>query len=349
MPSHSKTHRTRRRFLLGSGGLLAAAALAACGAAPQAAAPTSAPAPAMNAPAQAEGATRDFVDVTGQKVQVPIRPTRIVAMHDINAGAQILSLGGPLVGIASRDGGMRADVTRYFDLSDVADVGIVYQPNLERIAELKPDLIVHEGFDGAVTISDGAVLTQLRAIAPVVGIDTFRPVEQVMADVSQLLGEAATVSLDSQRAEFETLLAELRALLGDRWRDVTGSMIAVNGGMLEAWGPTALVPLDILTRLGVSWVPLMQEAGKPDNGGYLGEISMERLPEFNADLALVTTAYEPEALDTPIFRQLPVVQAGQTIELSEETAGTHYPNYIFVAKHLLEGMHAIGELRTDLV
>lgn len=323
---------SRRRFLIGAGAL-GLGLMTGCG-----------PAAAPTAPA-----TRGFVDVTGQTVQIPVRPARIVATHDINAGAQILSLGGPLVGISSRDAGMRADVTRYFDLSEVTDIGITYQPNLERIAALQPDLIVHEGFNGAVTIGDAALLSQLQAIAPVVGIDTFRPVEQVMADVATLLGDAATVSLASQRAEFEGLLEELRAFLGPRWSEVTCSMIAANGGALEAWGPTALVPLDILSRLGVDWVPLMQEAGRPENGGYLGDISLERLDEFNADLALVTTAFEPETLDTPLFQQLPVVQAGQTIELGEQIAGTHYPNYSYIARLLLDGLRTIGEIRTDLV
>ncbi|GAB4425720.1 MAG: hypothetical protein OHK0015_05940 [Chloroflexi bacterium OHK40] len=61
-----------------------------------------------------------------------MRPAWIIATHDINAGAQILSLGGPLVGISSRKAGMRADGTRSLDLSEVTDIGITYQPSLER-------------------------------------------------------------------------------------------------------------------------------------------------------------------------------------------------------------------------
>jgi iron complex transport system substrate-binding protein len=298
---------------------------------------------------EAQGGTRTFVDVTGEAVEVPVPPARIVAIHDINAGAQVLSLGGPLVGITSRDEGPRDDITRYFDLSDITDVGATYAPNLEAIAALNPDLIVGEGFAGAVVVGDETELARLRQIAPVVGIDTFRPVEVVMAEYAELLGDAATVDMDGQRQEFEALLDALGGLHGGAWEDVTASLVDLHpdGGM-QAWGPTALVPTDILTRIGVSWVPIMEEAGKPENGGYIGNISVERLPEFEADLVLVKTAFTPEIVDDPLFRALTAVRAGQVVELGEEDAGTHYPNYIFVAEVLLDQLRGM-ELRTDIV
>jgi iron complex transport system substrate-binding protein len=304
---------------------------------------------AQEAGACAEG-LRPFVDVTREAVCVPEVPQRIVAIHDINAGAQVLSLGGPLAGMASREEGFRNDVSRFFDLDGVVDVGTVYEPNLERILALQPDLIVHEGFDGQVFLIEENTLSALRAIAPVVAIDPFRPVEAVMADYQELLGEAATVSLDEQEATFAALLAEIEGVLGDDWARVTTSLVDVTAeGTLQAWGPTALVPLDILTRAGANWVAIQQEAGLEENGGYLGDVSLERIDEFNADLTLLDVRFAPDIVDNPLYQQLTAVRAGQVIVLDEPFSGTHYPNYIAVAERLLEALTALDAIDVDLI
>jgi len=300
--------------------------------------------------AACEDGFRPFVDVTGEPVCVPEVPERIVAIHDINAGVQVLSLGGPLVGMASREDGFRADVARYFDLEEIVDVGGVYEPNLERILELQPDLIVHEGFDGQLFLVDDEMLATLQAIAPVVAIDAFRPVEEVMADYQELLGEAATIALEDQQETFNDLLTDIEDILGDDWQNVTASFVDIaNDGNLQIWGPTALVPLDILTRVGVIWVPIQQEAGSEENGGYIGGFSLERIDELNADLTLVDVRFTPDTVDNPLYQQLTAVQAGQVIILDEPFSGTHYPNYIATAELLLDGLTALDDIDTDLV
>jgi len=293
---------------------------------------------------------RPFVDVTGEPICVPDVPERIVAIHDINAGAQVLSLGGPLVGMASREDGFRADVARYFDLEVIVDIGGVYEPNLERILELQPDLIVHEGFDGQLFLVDDEMLATLQSIAPVVAIDAFRPVEEVMADYQELLGDAATVALEDQQETFSGLLTDIEDILGDDWQNVTASYVDLaNDGTLQIWGPTALVPLDILTRVGVTWVPIQQEAGSEENGGFIGGFSLERIDELNADLTLVDVRFTPDTVDNPLYQQLTAVQAGQVIILDEPFSGTHYPNYIATAEMLLDGLTALDDIDTDLV
>jgi len=297
-----------------------------------------------------EDGFRPFVDVTGEPICVPEVPQRIVAIHDINAAAQVLSLGGPLVGIASREDGFRTDVTRYFDLEGISDVGGVYEPNLERVLELQPDLIVHEGFDGQLFLVDDEMLATLQSIAPVVAIDAFRPVEEVMADYQELLGESATVSLEEQQETFNDLLADIEGVLSQNWDDVTASLVDVaTDGNLQIWGPTALVPLDILTRVGVTWVPIQQEAGSEENGGFIGGFSLERIDELNADLTLVDVRFTPETVNNPLYQQLAAVRAGQVLTLDEPFSGTHYPNYIATAELLLEELTALDNIDTDLV
>ncbi|HWM22933.1 MAG TPA: hypothetical protein VNO51_24790 [Ilumatobacteraceae bacterium] len=117
-----------------------------------------------------------------------------------------------------------------------------------------------------------------------------------------------------------------------------------------AWGPSTLGATNILTRVGVTWAPIMLEADQPANGGYLAEISLERIPEFSADLILVDTSFGGDVvLDEPLFRALPAAQASQVIEFdSNALTDTHYPGVIAIAEFLIDQIGAL-DLRTDLV
>lgn len=326
---------TRREFL----GLIAAAGfLAACG--------SDGDADALAG--EAAATTRAFVDVAGNSIDVPVKPKRIVAIHDINAGVQLLSLGAPVVGLATRDDGARPDVTRYFDLEGIEEVGLTYEPNIEAVAALEPDLIVGEGFDGAGMdqFMEAGVQAALEAIAPVVYIDTFRPVEDVMADFADLVGAAATISVIDQEAEFVVVMEELRDLLGDEWGEVDVANV-YSGQPLSINGPTTIPPFDILTRIGVRWVAIVEEAGNEENAGFL-ELSDERVEELESDLLLVGLEFDRTILDSPLYQALAVVQAGQVVELEKPIAGSHWENYIAVARDLLEQLRAL-ELRADLI
>lgn len=236
---------TRRELI---GGAVAAGLLAACGNG------SGSDQGAGQSTATAAKTTRSFVDARGVSVEVPDRPQRIVALHDINAGAHLLSLGAPVVGIAERSR-PRADMTRYFDLSAIPTVGLVYEPNVEAIAAARPDLIVGEGFNNKGMFTDDKEATQraLDAIAPVVFVDTFRPPEAVMADFARLIGPAATASVDQQRAELDELVGKIKALLGSRWGEVTASWLQPRADSVGTSGARALAPTDILTRVGVKW------------------------------------------------------------------------------------------------
>lgn len=135
---------------------------------------------------------------------------------------------------------------------------------------------------------------------------------------------------DITRREF---LAGTAAAVGTTFRPV------------EAWAPDSLEPADILSRVGVTWVPPMLEAALPANGGYLSGISFERIPEFSADLLLVDTAFGGgRILRHPLFRALPAAREGQGVQ----RGGGHYPACTAIARSLAERGGAM-DLRTDLV
>lgn len=325
---------TRRQFITGVGAAgLAAVFLAACGSDED------------DGPEAAE--TREFRDATGTIVIVPARPQRVVAVGPPQwAGAQVLSLGVPVVGMSNWDGTNWPDyIARYFATDGIEGLGWAEETDLEAVARLQPDLIVAPARGGQIEPTVGVGADALRAIAPLAAVDPCQPIDAVMGDYAALLGVAAS-TLEQQRAEYEATFEEIRRLLGDRWGDVTVSSCWAGTDTVEAWGRTDLPMNDIMNRLGVQWATPTLEAER--EGGYLS-YSLERLVEFDCDLMLYGNTYS-ELAGHPLFDGLAVVRAGQLIPFPDFTYdGTHYANYRACAAHLLEALRAIGEIRTDIV
>lgn len=303
-----------------------------------------------------EPATHTFIDVYGKVREVPTHPERIVAIHDYNGGAQLLSLGAPVIALPTRGGDIDAAMRNWFDLDGVTTVGEYYEPDIEAILALEPDLIVGEGWNGQGMDQwmDEGVQERLEAIAPVVYIDTFRDVDVVMLDVAHLLGPDYLEVYAKQKAEFETLVEELRAVLGDDWSKITASYVArhATNGLLQTAGPGGSAITAILSRMGVNWVPLVLQAGSPANGGFLGQISNERIREFDADLLYVDAYWDQTLLEDPLFQSLEVVKQGQVIVGRQSDGsfwGSHYPNYMRATRFLIEKLKELQLLNTDII
>ena len=115
--------------------------------------------------------TRTIVDDTGTEVDIPIKPMRIVSLHDSVLTVPLLELGAELVGSHGRgDSESNAFIRSSrsitgidFDNSDIEWVGN-YPADIERVAALKPDLIL-------TTAWQSLDVDQLRKIAPTVLLD----------------------------------------------------------------------------------------------------------------------------------------------------------------------------------
>jgi iron complex transport system substrate-binding protein len=290
--------------------------------------------------AEADGGTRSFVDVRGEPIEVPDDPQRIVAIHDSNGGVQVLELGERLVGLATRDGGFELGVPEgAIELGDPEPVGQVYEPNVEAIAALDPDLIVGEGYAGKGMdnfMADG-VEARLAQIAPTVYIDVFRPIDEVMADFAELLGDEATARYEELKAEYDVGIAGLKEELADR-EGLSGVFVQHGVDGFTIWGRTAVPSNNIFEELGVAQPPIVDEADEGDRGGYFGNISLERIPEVSADVILLDAAqdneYSGDHRNSPLWQRLPAVGADQIVRTDETWNGTTYSVYL----HALEAM-----------
>jgi ABC-type Fe3+-hydroxamate transport system substrate-binding protein len=123
------------------------------------------------------GMRRIFVDAIGTSVPFPASVRRLVATDD-ELGALVLSLGGTLVGCGGT-------------LDGVESVGPARAPDPQRVAQLRPDLILSGVGEGAHDLLEERMVAALSRIAPIIAVDLGRRAA-AEADLRALLGPAAT-------------------------------------------------------------------------------------------------------------------------------------------------------------
>lgn len=122
-----------------------------------------------------EEETRIYTDDLGREVEVPENPERVIAL---NFAADMVALGTIPVGMYDY---LRLDI--YKDkLTEIESVG-EFEPNLEKVLSLKPDLIV--GVDYAIAAEQ---IEELEKIAPVVVIK-FGNVMENFHKIAELLNK----------------------------------------------------------------------------------------------------------------------------------------------------------------
>ena len=195
---------TRRRFIIGTGGILGATVLGACSAGEQAATPT----------ATTTG-TRTVTHTQGQ-TEMPARAERIVSIS-LSATGSLLAVGAPLVG---SQGGkdLTGDPSGFFpayaDVAQERGVQLLYEgfePNLEAIAAVQPDAIIGTADDasGGPSIE---IYDELSAVAPTVLFNfANKSWQDILVEVAAAVGYAAAAR--EWLAEYEEMEREVAAAI----------------------------------------------------------------------------------------------------------------------------------------
>ncbi|WP_312112125.1 ABC transporter substrate-binding protein [Brevibacillus reuszeri] len=262
-----------------------------------------------SAPSSAEAATRSYTDYKGHTSPIPVSPQRIIFWGE--TFGDTLALGVKPVGGSGYTNQVFED-----RLQDVEDVG--FPINLEKVLELKPDVILYAG-------TDEKDFDALSKIAPTVIFDTFAPLEERMT----LLGD-----LIMKKEEAKKWLKEYKQSAESMWKKLKET------GMKE--GETASVftyypgdRLFVMARTGLSQVLYDENGFKPtppikevlgaEKGFEL--VSLERLPEFAGDRIFILnpTNDEPKRstealLKSRIWNELPAVKNGHVYFIDIEKA-----------------------------
>ncbi|MGK5497087.1 ABC transporter substrate-binding protein [Streptomyces sp. URMC 125] len=286
--------------------LAAALGLSACGS-------DSGPGPGPDG--GAPGGTR-VVETANGDVEVPNDPERVVVLDTAELDSAV-TLGVRPVGSTRSDvaSGFLAYLPRE-KVEGIEDVGTIAAPNLERIAALRPDLILGSN------IRDKDRYDELSKIAPTVFTETTgAPWKENFLLHADALGRA-----DEARkvvAAYERKAREVTEALGgpEKAKETTVSVVRfVEGADTRIYGRENYIGT-ILADIGVDRPAIADEA--PD--GFSVDVSPEKVDQGDADVVFYTSYGDPaksgeeEAVGGPLWKGMEAVRNGRAFRVDDET------------------------------
>lgn len=216
--------------------------------------------------------TRAYVDASGRTVAIPVAPRRVVALSEPTLDAA-LALGLEPVGTTLGRG--QGTVASYLRsrTRGIETVGILAQPNIERVARLRPDLILSDGTGGL----DDATRDKLQRFAPTVVVsrngEHWRTAFEAAADVLGRRDRGADLL-----AVYDRRVATIRDRLGDN-ADAEVSIVRWGGIGLPAILKEELSAGSVLKDIGLRRPPSQRGRGP----GHTVPISLERIEQLDGD------------------------------------------------------------------
>jgi iron complex transport system substrate-binding protein len=261
-----------------------------------------------------------FEDDRQQQVETPNPPTRILAYAQ--AAQTLTQLGAPVVGYFGSQHHADAGDAAAAGLS-VPNVGAGDAIDLDKVAALRPDLIVSVTYAGEVYGLSETVATTLAEIAPIalIGIADGRSLTSIIQRFHELAA-GSDVSEDALTAAIERLTSAAP----------TAQVMALSGGTpTDAYvaNPAYWPSLRLLADAGVQFTPTTTAGGWE-------VVKWEDLPTSHpADLLLYDqrpNSLGAEQLATiPTWSEVPGVRAGNVLPWNPEPALTYATAAAFVA------------------
>ncbi|MFD2331778.1 iron-hydroxamate ABC transporter substrate-binding protein [Cohnella sp. GCM10020058] len=318
--AHSQWNRTT----IGSGLLLiallmvAAFALAACGnnnkgshaspaASSSAAATTGASESASASPSASPSAVAQTGTITYQSengpIEMPANPQRVIVLTGYTG--DVLQLGVPMVGVDSWSLNNPKFAEKLQGVAEVSD------EDLEKIIELKPDLII-----GA---SDSKNLDKLKKIAPLVTY-TYNKVDYLTQylEIAKALNKEkeGQAWIDDFKKRAADVGEQIKAKIG---ADATVSVIEAYDKQVYTFGDAWGRGTEILFQLmGLNMQPKVKEATAKD--GYF-TLSAEVLPDYAGDYIVLSKdpGADTSFQQTATYKNIPAVKNNRVYEVDSRT------------------------------
>ncbi|GHE08098.1 ABC transporter substrate-binding protein [Streptomyces alanosinicus] len=270
------------------------------------------------APGTASGGSfpRTLKTVMGE-VKIPARPKRVVVL-DTGELDDVTLLGIDPVGAVAPHFKTEGGFPSYLkgELGGTADVGPLLEPNLEKIASLKPDLILSS------KVRHEAIYDKLSAIAPTVFTETtggvWKQNLKVHAEALGLEKEAA-----ARLKEYETRAKAL----GEAIRKKDGGTMPTASVVRFIAGPTRLYQSNSYSGVVLNDIGLRRPASQVSNDPAvtMKDVSPEQIDRADADLVFVTSAdaadktQKRQVTSNPVWKSLRAVKNGKVFEVPDET------------------------------
>ncbi|MDX2766369.1 ABC transporter substrate-binding protein [Streptomyces europaeiscabiei] len=249
-------------------------------------------------------------------VRIPAQPKKVVVL-DTGELDDVTLLGVDPVGAVAPHFKTEGGFPTYLEgeLGNTTDVGPLLEPNLEKIASLRPDLILSS------KVRHEKVYDKLSAIAPTVFTETtggvWKENLKVHAEALGLEDEAA-----AELKEYETRAEALGAAIEKK----DGAMPTVSVVRFVA-GPTRLYASNSYSGVVLDDVGFQRPKSQisDDPAVTMKDVSPEEIDQADADLIFVTTADTPDktqqkqVTSNPVWKDLPAVKDGKVFEVPDET------------------------------
>ncbi|MEV4421449.1 iron-siderophore ABC transporter substrate-binding protein [Patulibacter sp. NPDC049589] len=219
-----------------------------------------------------DAATRPYTDARGREVMVPKVPKRVVTLSEPTLDAAVALGAKPIATTAGRGQGT---ISAYLQprTRGLQTVGVLGQPNVERIAALKPDAIL---IDGTVRIDD-ATVKQLERFAPAVFVSkTGEDWKVAFRHAADVLGRRARAT--ELLRTYDARVTRIRAKLGRNAR-ARVSVVRWGGTGLPAVVRSEVAAGRVLSDLGLRR-PAFQAGRGP---GHSVPVSLERIEALDGD------------------------------------------------------------------
>ncbi|MBD2345782.1 iron-siderophore ABC transporter substrate-binding protein [Anabaena subtropica] len=256
-------------------------------------------------------------------VKIPVKPQRVVVLHDMLLLDPVLALGVKPIGVTScsackeeRFRGIPSNL-----VADIPEVGGISQPDIEKILALKPDLILGTNFQKNY-------YQLLSAIAPTVLID-YRKLydfKERLQYIAQVLGKGDRAK--EVITKYQQRIQELRQQLGEKLETKTISVIYLlgQGQAFSVYRSDYLAYGQIISDVGLRAIQENQKEIEQ-------KLSIEVLPQYDADVLFIMTEFltkdfiraNPEPLSflrKPIWSQLKAVRNQQVYRVNWDVGGT---------------------------
>jgi iron complex transport system substrate-binding protein len=249
-------------------------------------------------------------------VKIPSQPKKVVVL-DTGELDDVTLLGIDPVGAVAPHFKTEGGFPTYLegDLKNTSDVGPLLEPNLEKIASLRPDLILSS------KVRHEKVYDKLSAIAPTVFTETTGGVWK-----ENLKVHAEALGLeDEAEAKLEEYETQAKAL-GEAVKKKDGALPTVSVVRFVA-GPTRLYASNSYSGVVLNDIGLQRPKSQisDDPAATMKDVSPEEIDQADAGLIFVTTADTPDktqqkqVTSNPVWKDLPAVKDGKVFEVPDET------------------------------
>ncbi|MBO8195863.1 iron-siderophore ABC transporter substrate-binding protein [Streptomyces oryzae] len=264
----------------------------------------------------AKGGTHTVRTANGP-VKVPDNPQRVVVLDTAELDSAITLGVKPVGATTAQPGRPFPGYLPKGELKDVENVGVIAQPGLEKIAALKPDLILTN------KERDAGRYDELSKIAPTVMTKTtgypWKENFQVHADALGKKAEAKKVL-----ADYTAHTKKVTKALGGKKKAAgieAGVIRFQEGADTRIYGEKAYIAT-ILKDVGLSRPPVAARA--KDYGGLAMDVSPEQVDKGDADVVFYTSYGDPEksgeakSVKSPLWKNMRAVKSDRAFHVEDE-------------------------------